>query len=138
MILCTGAHQIENPGADSILSTQTQASVVQDGGIFQGANHRANRQKIYDFCIQNMSDKQRIQTLSKLKNEVLEAPQRNSGLSTAIPAVSEIMRDTIRHDFHIYTYSSRSMYFSYLNTILKSLKSYPRSSDFTVSVVKRT
>ena len=100
MILCTGAHQIENPGADSILSTQTQASVVEEGGIFQGENHRANRQKIYDFCIQNMSDKQRIQTLSKLKNEVLEAPQRNSGLSTAIPAVSEIMRDTIRRDFN--------------------------------------
>ena len=100
MILCTGAHQIENPGADSILSTQTQASVVEEGGIFQGENQRANRQKIYDFCIQNMSDKQRIQTLSKLKNEVLEAPQRNSGLSTAIPAVSEIMRDTIRRDFN--------------------------------------
>ena len=55
MILCTGAHQIENPGADSILSTQTQASVVEEGGIFQGENQRANRQKIYDFCIQNIN-----------------------------------------------------------------------------------
>ena len=69
IILCTGATMLQNPGADSLLNTQTQRSVDEFGGFFTGVQNRDNRRKIYDFCISNMTPKQQLQLLSKLKFE---------------------------------------------------------------------
>ena len=69
MILCTGATQLQNPGGDNLLSTQTQKSVDQFGGFFVGDRNRANRRKIYDFCVTNMTPRQQLKLLAKLKFE---------------------------------------------------------------------
>ena len=69
MILCTGATRLQNPGGDNLLSTQTQKSLDQFGGFFVGDRNRANRRKIYDFCITNMTARQQLKLLAKLKFE---------------------------------------------------------------------
>ena len=60
---------LQNPGADNLVNTQTQRNVEEFGGFFTGVRNRDNRRKIYDFCIANMTPKQQLQLLSKLKFE---------------------------------------------------------------------